>query len=123
MQKKFQQVEPLYRRLLTVKERVLGIENEETLTTVSCFQKSCFGCLYHKIFYTRHCSYIYYCLYIHCFIGILFFSHFFGTKVNNLASVLQEQQKWEEAEILCQRDLEWCERVLGVDHEDTVSVF
>ena len=33
-QEKFQQVEPLYRRLLKVQERVLGIEDEGTLITV-----------------------------------------------------------------------------------------
>ena len=42
-------------------------------------------------------------------------------KVNNLGLLLKEQGKLEEAEVLSRRALEGSERVLGVDHPDTLN--
>ena len=41
--------------------------------------------------------------------------------VNNLGSLLKEQGKLEEAEVLFRRALEGSERVLGVDHPNTLA--
>jgi len=41
--------------------------------------------------------------------------------VNNLASVLQDLRKYEEAEQIYRRALEGREKVLGKEHSDTIA--
>jgi hypothetical protein len=43
------------------------------------------------------------------------------TSVSNLALILQYQGKYEEAEDMNRRALEGREKVLGVDHPDTLD--
>jgi hypothetical protein len=45
-----------------------------------------------------------------------------ASSLNNLATLYQDQGKYEEAEPLYQRALTICERVLGLGHPNTVLV-
>ena len=44
------------------------------------------------------------------------------TSAHNLALVLRDQGKYEEAELMSRRVLEWHEKVIGMGHRDTLTI-
>ena len=115
-QGKLEEAEPLYRRGLESRERVLGEEHPDTLTSVNnlgillraqgkleeaepLYRRGLEG--RERVLGGEHPSTL--------------------TSVNNLGGLLESQGKLAEAEPLYRRGLEGRERVLGEEHPDTLT--
>jgi len=112
---KYPASEILYRRILKVNERVLGVDDPYTLATVNnlgmLLQEQ--GKLEEAETLSRRALEV-----KERVLGVDHTSTL--TSVNNLGLLLQDRGKLKEAEVLSRRALEGYERVLGVDHPKTL---
>ncbi|KAF3002783.1 hypothetical protein E8E15_001031, partial [Penicillium rubens] len=112
----YEEAEAMHRRALEAREKVLGREHPDTLTSVSnlglvlssqgkydeaeaMHRRALEG--YEEVLGREHPNTL--------------------TSVNNLGSVLSRQGKYDEAEAMHRRDLEGSEKVLGREHPDTLT--
>ncbi|OCL03965.1 hypothetical protein AOQ84DRAFT_226702 [Glonium stellatum] len=115
-QGKYKQAEEMYWRALEGREKVLGRERPDALTSVNnpasvlryqgkykqadeMNRRALEWC--EKVLGEEHPTTL--------------------TSVSDLALVLQDQGKYEQAEEMSRRALKWCEKVLGIEHSATLT--
>jgi tetratricopeptide (TPR) repeat protein len=116
-QGKYEEAGTMHRRALEGREKVLGLEHPDTLTSVSNL----------GVFLDNHGIYeegeVMYWRVLECRERVLGPEHPDTLySVSNLGSILAQQGKYEEAETMYQRALEGLSKVLGPEHPGTLMI-